>query len=140
MLRESAAERERSDLLHRRDLAGQVLYAAIVHRRPGEPVRCEDDLPEAEDSVIDLAGWAWVTHEGPDGSRRSGGPPQHPTAEELLGLSMTPSGMSSASGGSSAPECSTGDTPAAGARTVDSASESAQSWASRMRRDEPPPF
>lgn len=141
VLREqSAAERERSDLLHRRDLAGQVLYAAIVHRRPGEPVRCEDDLPEAEDSVIDLAGWAWVTHEGPDGSRRSGGPPQHPTAEELLGLSMTPSGMSSASGGSSAPECSTGDTPAAGARTVDSASESAQSWASRMRRDEPPPF
>jgi hypothetical protein len=122
LLEQSSTGRERSDLLHRRDLAGQVLYAAIVHRRPGEPVRCEDDLPEAEDSIIDLAGWAWVTHDAPDGSRRSGGPPDHPTPEKLLGM----------------PSATSHRAPAAGAQDADPGT--AQSWATRMRRDEPPPF
>ena len=60
--------------------------------------------------------------------------------ETLVDSELHAAGLSSASGGSSAPECSTGDAPAAGARTGDSHSESAQSWASRMCRDEPPPF
>lgn len=88
--REGGAEpQDRADLAARRDLLNQVLYAAIVHRRSGERLEAEDDLPGSEDWLT-----AWdsigITYRDGDGRRRAGGPPSHPTPEQLLGPAPTP--------------------------------------------------
>ncbi|MFK5635415.1 hypothetical protein [Ornithinimicrobium sp. LYQ103] len=153
LVEQSEEERDRCDLAHRRDLADQVLYAAIVHRRPGESARSEDDLPEAEDCVIDLAGWAWITHRGKDGTVRNGGPRDQPTPEELLGMPTAPPPRHRASGErhdggtargpeqadpGSSEQADTGSSAQAESGSASGGDD--QPWATRMRRDDPPPF
>lgn len=76
-----------ADLAARRDLANQVLYAAIVSRGPGERAQAEDDVPGSED-WLGLGDWRTVTHRDEDGMRRPG-PPVRPTPpEEVLGLTI----------------------------------------------------
>ncbi|MGO0576787.1 hypothetical protein [Ornithinimicrobium panacihumi] len=78
---------DRADLQARRDLVNQLLYAAIVHRDPGERAEAFDDVVDAED-WLGLGDWVQVNHTDEDGRRRPGPPPAHPTPEEILGLAQ----------------------------------------------------
>ncbi|MDO5663618.1 MAG: HNH endonuclease signature motif containing protein [Brachybacterium sp.] len=74
---------ERSDLAARRDLVNQVLYAALVHRAPGERTEADDDVPGSEDWLA-VADAVHLSHRDADGRRRPDGPPGCPTPEDIL--------------------------------------------------------
>jgi hypothetical protein len=76
---------ERSDLADRRDLANQVLYAALVMRRPGDRVAASDDVPGSEDWLC-VGDWGSVSYRDDQGRRRFGAPPTPTSPEQLLGL------------------------------------------------------
>lgn len=77
---------QRSDREDRLDLAGQALYAALVHRDPHALLADPDDAHGATEHDPSLGGWVRVSHTNPDGVRRHGPPPDHPTVTEILGL------------------------------------------------------
>lgn len=76
---------EQSDLADRRDLASQVLYAALVSRRPGEKIQADDDVDGCEDWLC-VSDWGSVSFQDSNGRRRYGTPPAPVTPEQLLGL------------------------------------------------------
>lgn len=76
---------EQSDLAERRDLANQVLYAALVSRRPGEKTQADDDVDGCEDWLC-FSEWGSVSYQDPSGRRRYGTPPDPVTPEQLLAL------------------------------------------------------
>lgn len=76
-----------ADLAARRDLANQVLYAALVSRSPGDKVQADDDIPGSED-WLSLGGWGNLSHRDASGARRPGAPAHPVTPEEILGLSV----------------------------------------------------
>lgn len=78
-------EVEQSDLAERRDLANQVLYAALVSRRPGEGTQADDDVDGCEDWLC-VKDWGSVSYRDVAGRRRYGPPPDAPTPERVLGL------------------------------------------------------
>lgn len=88
---------DQADLAARRDLANQVLYAAIVARAAGERAGAEDDVPGSEDWLV-IGDWRTVTHRGEDGVRRAGPPPRPVTPEEILGMVDPDSGAAGADG------------------------------------------
>ena len=88
---------DQADLAARRDLANQVLYAAIVARAAGERAGAEDDVPGSEDWLV-IGDWHTVTHRGEDGVRRAGPPPHPVTPEEILGMVDPDSGAAGADG------------------------------------------
>ena len=79
------SEQDRADLAARRDLLNQLIYAAIVHRHPGQRTEADDDIPGSEDWLT-IGDWAQVTHTDQHGQHRRGGPPGHPTPEQILNL------------------------------------------------------
>ena len=118
-----------TDLAARRDLAAQVLYAAIVHRGPGERAEADDDVPGSED-WLHLGDWKSLTHRDEDGTRHHGLPPHHPTPEQILGLTPDPHDHDAPS---------TDQAP--GTTTPDDTHPT--SWAQQHHdrpADEPPPF
>ena len=64
----------RTDHDDRLDLAGQALYAALVHRGPHAHLADPDDAHGATVHDPSLGGWIWVSHTNPDGIRRHGSP------------------------------------------------------------------
>ncbi|SOC58069.1 HNH endonuclease signature motif containing protein [Ornithinimicrobium cerasi] len=93
-------EPDMSDLADRRDLAGQILYAALVSRRPGEKVEASDDAAGSEDWLC-VGDWGSVSYQDDTGRRRYGAPPRPTTPEELLGLGgpeVSPDGAVSTTG------------------------------------------
>ncbi|MFX0538675.1 hypothetical protein ACQBAT_08390 [Ornithinimicrobium sp. Y1847] len=79
------SEQDRADLAYRRDLINQLLYAALVHRTPGERTQAHDDIPGSEDWLT-IEDWGHLHHTDHNGQRRPGPPPDHPTPEQLLDL------------------------------------------------------
>ena len=76
---------DRADLAARRDLANQLLYAALVHRHPTERAEADDDILGSEDWLT-IGDWGHLHHTDDHGQTRRGPRPDQPTPEELLGL------------------------------------------------------
>ncbi|MGO0574824.1 hypothetical protein [Ornithinimicrobium panacihumi] len=79
------AELDRADLAARRDLLNQLVYAALVHRRPGERAEADDDVLGSEEWLM-VGDWGHLHHTDDDGQRRPGPAPAQATPEEILGL------------------------------------------------------
>ncbi|MFX0540014.1 hypothetical protein ACOJ08_15455 [Ornithinimicrobium sp. Y1847] len=113
------SEQDRADLAYRRDLMNQLLYAALVHRNPGERTEAHDDIVGSEDWLT-IEDWGHLHHTDHNGQRRPGPPPDHPTPEQLLDLPAQPP---------PGPEHTSADEPAT-------------PWTDHQdnRDDDPPPF
>ncbi|MGD8151497.1 hypothetical protein [Ornithinimicrobium sp. Y1694] len=137
------SEQDRADLAHRRDLINQLLYAALVHRGPGERTQAHDDIVGSEDWLT-IEDWGHLHHTDHNGQRRPGPPPDHPTPEHLLDLPAEPETDDSQ------PERPAHAGPDHGGRATSAdqgtqhttADEPATPWTDHQdnRNDDPPPF
>lgn len=133
----SGSDPDRPDLAARRDLLNQLVYAAIVHRRPGERTEADDDIPESED-WLGIGDWGHVSHTDEHGQRRRGGPPDQPAPEQILGLDqeVDPDSTDTADAAGERVQ----EVPEAGGRETPGTATPWGAEEHRRTEDEPPPF
>ncbi len=131
---------QRTDREDRLDLAGQALYAALVHRDPHALLAAPDDAHGATEHDPSLGGWVRVSHTNPDGVRRHGAPLGHPTVAEVLGMPADDGGRPTTDGHRPTADGHRPTTDGTRASSEDDVGTADTPWSRRAADDEPPPF